>query len=98
MRIDDKPEVNHVPVQSSETSTSSVDIKDVLADVGKVLKAMQATTIKSLKVNNMYHNDKQKIVKEIQAEMPVKSGGFVRTMDYPNDKQNIVEEIQSEMP
>ena len=46
----------------------------------------------------MYHNDKQKIVKEIQAEMPVKSGGFVRTMDYPNDKQNIVEEIQSEMP
>ena len=50
MRIDDKPEVNTVPSSTSEASTAQADLKDVLADVGEVLKAMQATTIRVIRV------------------------------------------------
>ncbi|CAE7353790.1 RE2 [Symbiodinium sp. CCMP2592] len=85
--------VTNVTASATETSASSVDIKDVLADVGKVLKAMQATTIKTMKVTNgQSPHDKQKIVKEIQVEMPKKSGL------EPSNKQKIVEEIHVEMP
>eukprot|EP00439_Symbiodinium_sp_Y106_P048300 s3792_g6.t1 len=50
VKIDEKPEVNPIPARQSEENPSASDIKDVLADVGKMLKATQATSLKALKV------------------------------------------------
>ena len=54
VRIDDNPQVEPIPARSSSATSSSVeanDLKDVLADVGKMLKAMSTTSIRSMKVD-----------------------------------------------
>ena len=54
VRIDDTPQVEPIPARSSSAASSSIetnDLKDVLADVGKMLKAMSATSIRSMRVN-----------------------------------------------
>ena len=53
-RIDEIPEVESVEPRtaaSGAVETSAADLRDVLADVGKVLKAMSATTIKKISVS-----------------------------------------------
>ena len=51
VRVDDRPDVVPVPSRGSEEGASSAaEIKEVLADVGKVLKAMTATTLKKFEV------------------------------------------------
>ena len=52
VRIDDRPDVAPVPSRPQEAAPSPNDLKDVLADVGKVLKAMQATSLKRAKVQD----------------------------------------------
>ena len=53
VRIDENPQVEPIPARSSSTSASGgdqVDLKEVLADVGKMLKAMSATSLKAMRV------------------------------------------------
>ena len=51
VRIDEVPEVNEIAERgSAEPSISSNDLRDVLADVGRVLKSMTATTLKKMEV------------------------------------------------
>ncbi|OLQ13572.1 Copia protein [Symbiodinium microadriaticum] len=51
VRIDEVPEVNEIRERgNAEPSISSNDLRDVLADVGRVLKSMTATTLKKMEV------------------------------------------------
>ncbi|OLQ10423.1 Copia protein [Symbiodinium microadriaticum] len=100
VRIDDKPEVNPLPASSGEATSAQADLKEVLVDVGKVLKAMQATTMKSLKVEppqkgNERHSDE--IAKEIQAAMLKKSEVSLGVQSEAVDSDEIAEEIQAAM-
>ena len=100
VRIDDKPEVNPLPASSGEATPAQADLKEVLADVGKVLKAMQATTMKTLKVEppqtrNERHSDE--IAKEIQAAMLKKSEVSLGVQSEAVDSNEIAEEIQAAM-
>ncbi|CAE7495091.1 RE2 [Symbiodinium sp. CCMP2592] len=49
VKIDEKPEVSPIPSRTEEGPSAS-DLKDVLADVGKMLKVMQATSLKAIRV------------------------------------------------
>ena len=51
VRIDDKPEVADVPPRGAAESDHGAEIREVLADVGRVLKSMTATSLKKLEVN-----------------------------------------------
>ena len=54
VRIDEVPEVESVESRTAAggaVEASTADLRDVLADVGKVLKAMSATTIKKIFVS-----------------------------------------------
>ncbi|CAE7355869.1 RE2, partial [Symbiodinium sp. KB8] len=51
VRIDDKPEVTDVPSRGAAESDHGAEIREVLADVGRVLKSMTATSLKKLEVN-----------------------------------------------
>ena len=54
VRIDEIPEMESVEPRtaaSGAVETSTADLRDVLADVGKVLKAVSATTIKKISVS-----------------------------------------------
>ncbi|CAE7824994.1 unnamed protein product [Symbiodinium microadriaticum] len=54
VRIDENPEVEHVPARASASSNpEAIDLKEVLADVGKVLKAMSTTTLKKFTVEEV---------------------------------------------
>ena len=57
VRIDEKPEVVTAPSKPTEGAPTPNDLKDVLADVGKVLKAMQATSLKSARVQEPQVDD-----------------------------------------
>ncbi|OLQ05728.1 Copia protein [Symbiodinium microadriaticum] len=54
VRIDENPQVEPIPARSTSSSATtgadSVDLKEVLADVGKMLKAMTATNLKAIRV------------------------------------------------
>ena len=54
VRIDENPQVETIPSRptssASATGTDPIDLKEVLADVGKMLKAMSATTLKAIRV------------------------------------------------
>ena len=49
VRIDEVPEVEAVPAREDQ---ATADLRDVLADVGKMLKAMSATTMKKFAVED----------------------------------------------
>ena len=53
VRVDDNPEVVNVPAASSSEASANSDLKEVLADVGRVLKAMTATTMKKFSAKKM---------------------------------------------
>ena len=53
VRIDERPEVLTAPSRPTEGAPTPNDLKDVLADVGKVLKATQATSLKRAKVQEL---------------------------------------------
>ena len=54
VRIDENPQVEQIPARSTSSSATTgsdqVDLKEVLADVGKMLKAMTATNLKAMRV------------------------------------------------
>ena len=65
VRIDDTPQVETIPARSSSAPSSSIeanDLKDVLADVGKMLKAMSATSIRSMRVDETNSENAQENV------------------------------------
>ena len=54
VRIDDRPQVQESSSSTTTTSTEQVpDLKEVLADVGKMLKVMTATSMKRFTVKEM---------------------------------------------
>ena len=52
VRIDDNPEVEHISgrTEATQGEASSVDLKQVLSDVRKILKAMSSTSLKKFAV------------------------------------------------
>ena len=100
VRIDDKPEVNTVPSSTSEASTAQADLKDVLADVGKVLKAMQATTLRAMRVQTgvMEAVSQKEIAEEIHVKMPKKSEVPEGDTASVDDQRENAKEIQVKMP
>ena len=73
VRIDDTPEVEHVPARGSGAATSdTLDLKEVLADVGKVLKAMSTTTLKKFTVEEATTEGQQRGLMETKDEIPHK--------------------------
>ena len=56
VRIDEVPQVSPIPARGEERSATNVpgevDLKEVLADVGKMLKAMTTTSMKAFKVED----------------------------------------------
>ena len=61
VRIDDNPQVENIPSRATTSSSEAVpDIKEVLADVGKMLKAMQApTTFRKLNATSEVENEQE---------------------------------------
>lgn len=70
VRIDDRPEVENVPSREEEASSSAdrpaPDLKEVLADVGKMLKAMSAGNMKKASVIEVGFEEK---LKQVEAAM-----------------------------
>ena len=77
MRIDETPQVEPIPARSSTTSNGSVgdqvDLKEVLADVGKMLKAMSATSLKTVRVlHNKTRVEEERMVKTVIEDLALK--------------------------
>ena len=70
VRIDDKPEVETVPGRAEGTSSSAEggapDLKEVLADVGKMLKAMSTANLRCAKVVEVGFEEK---IRQVEASM-----------------------------
>ena len=70
VRIDDNPEVEHVPARNSSSSATSgdntPDLKEMLSDVGKMLKQMTAANVKKIAVVEQGFEQK---LEEIEAAM-----------------------------
>ena len=61
VRIDDVPQVEQVPSREETTASataSQVDLKEVLADVGKMLKSMSAASLKKVSVLELGFKEK----------------------------------------
>ncbi|OLQ04673.1 Copia protein [Symbiodinium microadriaticum] len=73
VRIDDNPEVEHLPARGSGAASSeALDLKEVLADVGKVLKAMSTTTLKKFTVDEAAAEAQQRGLMATEEEIPHK--------------------------
>ena len=73
VRIDDNPEVEHVPARGvGAVASDALDLKEVLADVGKVLKAMSTTTLKKFTVEEAEAEGQQRGLMETEEEIPHK--------------------------
>ncbi|CAE7357873.1 unnamed protein product, partial [Symbiodinium sp. CCMP2456] len=65
VRIDEIPQVEHISSSSSQPTSSNdppIDIKEMLADVGKMLKSMSAGSLKRISVLEMGFEEKLKAV------------------------------------
>ena len=84
VRIDEKPEVEHVPARASASSNpEAIDLKEVLADVGKVLKAMSATTLKKFTVEEVEAQSKERgIVTNETTPHKVTKSAMVEEREY----------------
>ena len=94
-----KPEVHQVPSREQEPSAAPSDLKDVLADVGKFLKAMQAGSLKAFRVQGGDQKGKRdcdEIAEEIQAQTPKKTEVPDGVL-FSRSCEEISEEIQAQM-
>ena len=81
VRINENPQVEPIPGRSATASAENVpDLKDVLADVGRMLKAMSATNLKRLRVTEK--DELENIVDEFQM---MASGVVVRAVNKGED-------------
>ncbi|CAE7564255.1 unnamed protein product [Symbiodinium sp. CCMP2456] len=66
VRIDETPQVEPIPARSSSSSATPgedpVDLKEVLADVGKMLKAMSASSLKTVRVHDHFIGDSEELI------------------------------------
>ncbi|CAE7921355.1 hypothetical protein AK812_SmicGene7008 [Symbiodinium microadriaticum] len=91
--------VHQVPSREQEPSAAPSDLKDVLADVGKFLKAMQAGSLKAFRVQGGDQKGKRdcdEIAEEIQAQTPKKTEVPDGVL-FSRSCEEISEEIQAQM-